>query len=639
MEGKQGVLLLGRYRLDDMIGSGGMAEVYRAVDEHTGAVVAVKILKQEFNDDKEFVKRFQREAMAAQTMLHPNIIKVVDVGEEQNMKFIVMEYVDGVTIKDLVRSEGALGVERTVDYAIQIARAIEHAHRCHIVHRDIKSQNIMVDRHGVIKVADFGIARATNAATVTQTAEGVLGSVHYFSPEQARGEVADEQSDIYSLGVVTYEMATGQLPFDADQLVTVALKHINQPPELPSSLNRQIVPALDEVILKAMSKDRSARYKSAIAMEVDLSMVIAHPAGGFVALNEEHALEAEKEPAGRAEAKRRRREKNAVTPDEKAARRLRRRQRLLLAALVVVLAAMGVLIYMAARVWNETDWSAGSEGIGDTAGMPASEAAQYLIDSGYTYATEHEFSGTVPRGTVISQELVSEKGGAAYVLLTISSGPQYPAAPSLANASLDEAESILYGLGLELGEVSYGSAGAGYNLGEIYQQFPTEGTLLSNGDSVMVYVNSDGTAQGAMPRLIGLTAEQAELLLGDVGVELGETTYVRADDIPAGTVVEQSVPEGEDISQGAVVDISVASPDAMYTGEVEFSINLAAEAAVTVYFNSGGVSETLVDERCPAGEKTYDIFLTSATGGPASVVICFDGIEVQTIAVEMKAAE
>ncbi len=278
-----GMVLKGRYLIEEHVGSGGMAEVYRGMDLNTERVVAVKVLKAEFSGDEEFVRRFQREAQAAAALNHQYLVGVHDLGSEGSIQFIVMEYVKGITLKDVIRERGALVTELTVRFAHQICTALSHAHQEHIIHRDIKPQNIIIDQEGRAKLTDFGIARATTSQTVTLIDGSVMGSVHYFSPEQARGELAGEQSDIYSLGVVMYEMATGVVPFDGDTPVSIALAHLQEPAVDPRRHNPNLPAALCEVIEKAMAKDKADRYQDAEEMDRDIRLVLSQPEGGFVA--------------------------------------------------------------------------------------------------------------------------------------------------------------------------------------------------------------------------------------------------------------------------------------------------------------------------------------------------------------------
>ena len=291
--------LSGRYELEEIIGTGGMSMVYRAWDLKYDREVAVKVLRAEFTEDEDFIRRFNVEAQAASKMSHPNIVNMYDVGRDGDTRYIVMEYVRGMTLKDQIRQQGKIETRRAVQIAQRILAAMDHAHEKGIVHRDIKPQNILIDREGNVKVADFGIARVVNSASGTKVGGNVMGSVHYFSPEQANGAVVDTKSDLYSVGVVLYEMLTGSVPFEGETAVAIALKHINDKPARPSELNENISNALDEVILKALEKDASARYQTAYAFAVDLKKALRMPAGGFVKRNGDSRRENEKN-AGKA---------------------------------------------------------------------------------------------------------------------------------------------------------------------------------------------------------------------------------------------------------------------------------------------------------------------------------------------------
>ena len=265
-------LLSGRYELLEKIGDGGMAVVYKGKDRLLNRFIAIKILRPEFTKDATFVENFKRESQAAAGLTHPNIVGVYDVGREGNINYIVMELIEGRTLNDIIEDEAPMDYRKVIDISKQVASALKVAHKNKIIHRDVKPHNIMITNDGIVKLADFGIARAVNDATLS-TGSKIVGSVHYFSPEQARGNYVDERSDIYSLGIVMYEMLTGKVPFDGENPVTVALKHINEEITPPSELVAGIPPALERCVMKATSKYQTNRYSSAEEMIEELDNI------------------------------------------------------------------------------------------------------------------------------------------------------------------------------------------------------------------------------------------------------------------------------------------------------------------------------------------------------------------------------
>ena len=266
-------LLAGRYELIEKIGEGGMAVVYKARCRLLNRYVAIKILRPEFTKDAQFVENFKRESQAAAGLQHPNIVSVYDVGKEGNIHFIVMELIDGRPLSDIIQERAPMDYKTSIELIKQVASALSVAHRNHIIHRDVKPHNIMITKDGMAKLADFGIAKAVSDSTLVTETSKVIGSVHYFSPEQARGAYVDERSDIYSLGIVLYEMLTGQVPFDGDNPVQVALMHINDEITPPSELVPGIPPALEKLVMKATDKYQSNRYKSADEFLEDLDNI------------------------------------------------------------------------------------------------------------------------------------------------------------------------------------------------------------------------------------------------------------------------------------------------------------------------------------------------------------------------------
>ena len=276
-----GKTLDNRYELVEFIGKGGMALVYRAIDHRTGHSVAVKILRPEFNQDEEFLERFEREATTASRMSHHNIVNLLDVGQDGEFRYLVMEYVRGRTLKDVIQQKGALPPAVAAQIGIRILSALQHAHKNGIIHRDIKPQNILVHSDGLIKVADFGIARVAGSNTISHS-DSVMGSVYYFSPEQAQGKDVTFASDLYSVGVVLYEMMTGQPPFDGETPVAIALQHISGKARPMSEINPAVPPAMERVVAKAMEKRPEDRYQSALEMAQDLQRALQEPDGTWL---------------------------------------------------------------------------------------------------------------------------------------------------------------------------------------------------------------------------------------------------------------------------------------------------------------------------------------------------------------------
>ncbi|EJW17525.1 serine/threonine-protein kinase PrkC [Paenibacillus alvei DSM 29] len=264
-----GTILSGRYEIITRIGGGGMALVYKALDNLLNRYVAVKVLRQQFVHDEEFIRRFRREAQSAASLSHPNVVSIYDVGQEEDTHFIVMEYVEGHNLNEIILERAPLQVDESIRISTQICDALDHAHQNHIIHRDIKPHNILIGRNGRVKVTDFGIARAVTSSTITQTGS-VVGSVHYFSPEHAKGVSTGEKSDLYSLGIVLYQMLTGQLPFLGESPISVALKHLQEPFDEPRAVNPHIPQSVENVILKSMRKNPAERYQSAAEMMRDL---------------------------------------------------------------------------------------------------------------------------------------------------------------------------------------------------------------------------------------------------------------------------------------------------------------------------------------------------------------------------------
>ena len=537
----------GRYRVVRKLGGGGMADVYLCQDLTLGRQVAVKVLLQRYLDDATFVERFRREAKAAAGLNQQNIVSIHDWGEVDGTYYIVMEYVEGETLKDLIRRRGRLSGSESVAVTLQLLAAVDFAHRSGIVHRDIKPQNVMLDRGGTVKVMDFGIARAGDSGMTE--AGSILGTAQYLAPEQAKGYPVDERSDLYSVGVCLYEMLTGTVPFKGDSAVTVALKHVNEVPREPSELVPGMPYALNQIVLKAMAKDPADRYQSAAEFARDLR---AAKEGGPV---QAAAFDADGERTrvmGAAAAGVTAAEATSVLDRQPPARRKKRK-----GPLILVLLLLAIIAAVAVALW----WTMSGDRVEvpQVVGLSRAAAVRTLERDGFKVEVQEEFSDRVAEGFVSRQ---APKDGTrlregATVDIWVSRGSQKAdALPDFTGWTADAVDDWLSENDLE-GEPHTGRSNA-VNEGQVFRQDPPAGTELNRGDTVKYWV-SRGRPQAEVPDLTGLTQADAEAALDEANLELGTVSQEQSDTVPAGVVIRQDPPAGEQVDRGSSVSIVVST--------------------------------------------------------------------------------
>ncbi|HIV79787.1 MAG TPA: Stk1 family PASTA domain-containing Ser/Thr kinase [Candidatus Avanaerovorax faecigallinarum] len=571
-------LLAGRYELVEKIGEGGMAVVYKGRDRLLNRYIAVKILRPEFTKDAQFIESFNRESQAAAGLQHPNIVGVYDVGAEGSIHFIVMELVDGRPLSDIIAEKGPLNYKTAIEIAKQVASALSLAHKHNIVHRDVKPHNIMITTDGMAKLTDFGIARAVSSSTMVAETSKVIGSVHYFSPEQARGSYVDERSDIYSLGIVLYEMLTGKVPFDGENPVQVALMHINNEMTPPSKLVAGIPPALEQIVMKATDKYQSNRYATADEMLSDLSNLefISSRVGDSVFAgagksstmvnipvrtedNNDEELAKIVGESGKTQ------KKSAKKNSSEGGGKGKKIAIGIVAAVVVIAAVVGGM-YALGFIGGKADVEIPS--VIDMTYEEAKdelEAAGLKIEMGEEVETEDK-----EPGVVVSQspkEGVKVKEGTT-VTVDISISAEGELVPNLLGEVYDKStvEKILEEHGFTLGTVTEDYS-AEYEKGYIMGQDPGPGTEADKDTAVNIVV-SQGKAKPKMPLLLGLTVDQAEAALADQGLVLGIPKYAESNLYEPGQVMEQQYPQGTELDAGTTVDIVIAkSPSGGTSGE------------------------------------------------------------------------
>jgi beta-lactam-binding protein with PASTA domain/predicted Ser/Thr protein kinase len=552
---KQGTLFAGRYVLERRLGSGGMADVWLAEDQELGRRVAIKILHERYAHDEQFVERFRREATHAAGLSHPNIVSIYDRGTIDGSYYIVMEYVEGRTLKELIVTRGACPVPVAISYVRQVLAALRYAHRQGIIHRDIKPHNVIVDREGRAKVADFGIARA-GTSQMTE-AGSIIGTAQYLSPEQARGSVVEESSDLYSTGIVLYELLTGSVPFTGETPVEIAMKHLTQPPEPPSALRPEVPHDLDLVVLRALAKEPVDRYRSAQEMDHDLELVARGESVGTetaeaatMVLRGETTAVTTIAAATPAAASGNGDERYRAYDGEVRARRPWWPWLLAVGAAL----AIGIGGYF---VWDslQTQIDANEPvAVDNYEGIVEQKAVELIRADGFEDLVQREANPDVEEGYVFDQEPSAgtrlPKGG--IVTITVSTGKPKVTVPALVGKTRDEAVQELAALGLDVNVVEVTSSQPG---GTVTAQDPSAGTVLVAGSTVRVNV-SKGPKQVAVPNVVGLQVDIATAQLNTAGFPVLPTQV--ESDRPAGEVVAQDPPGNSTANAGATVSLSVS---------------------------------------------------------------------------------
>lgn len=568
----EGRLIAGRYELIEKVGNGGMATVYKAKDIMLNRFVAVKILRDEFTTDQEFIKRFNSEAQAVASLTNPNIVAVYDVGNEGNLYYIVMELVQGKTLKEVIQEEGRISWKWSLKVAIQIAQALDTAHKNNIIHRDIKPHNIIITEDGMAKVTDFGIAKAVSNSTITAFGT-TLGSVHYFSPEHARGGYTDAKSDLYSLGVVMYEMLTGKVPFDADTPVSVALMHMQEKPVEPIALNPNIPTAVNKIVMKAMQKDPNLRYQSAQELLRDLNMALKNPDGNFVFMkDEENDFPTQKIPTMNDEMLSNKKENTKKKKENGLIKFIKKHKVLSFIIGAILLFVLTIAItYFSLKATAVKDVQ-----IPNLVGLSQEEAKKKVEEAKLVYTElEPEYSPEVPEGYVIKQNpdyidnyKIKEK---TEIKVVISKGQEITTVPKVVGMKKEEAISALEAANLiaEVIEETSKTVEEGY----VVSQETKENSQVNAGETVKIHVSiGTGIEQVSMPYVIGKTEAEARKLIEDSKLKIKQVIYEEDKTKDDGKVLKQDKEAGTTLDEGTEVIITVNKIEQIKTGSVKINV-------------------------------------------------------------------
>lgn len=633
-----GKVLANRYRIGARIGGGGMALVYRAEDLQLGRDVAVKVLRGQFGQDEEFIRRFRREAQNAASLSHPNVVQIFDVGQEEDQYFIVMELIEGPTLKALIQEQGPLPVAEAGRIAGEILSALAHAHNHRIVHRDIKPHNILITRDGRVKVTDFGIARATTTDTVTHTGS-IMGSAHYFSPEQANGQPTGEKSDIYSVGIVLYEMVTGVVPFQGESPISVALKHLRDNPSPPSQLNSEVPVELEEIILRALEKEPEDRYLSAETMREALTgFLAAHAAGkthirsGDFPTMDLRGMPSRKTRRSQEDQRRQTMPEDDEELDEEEEERPRGRRRKSRAWIWVTLVALLVFGALGAGGWALVNMLEVPEvDIPPIKGLHLTEAQKELAKVKLRWEVQGEqFSDDVPQFHVIKSDPLpgtAVKEGRS-IALTISKGPDTKPLPDVRGRNVDDARAVLETERFKVGEITpkYSQQPEG----QVIEMVPQPLTLLRAGSTVNLVV-SQGPLR--VPQVIDKPLHEAREMLIAAGLNPKVTEQLPNTTRPKDTVLSTDPRVGDPVVPGQTVNLVVSAGG---TGEAKsFSKVITVPGLATQFYDvritlvdvvNGvpGEQPPLIQEKRRGGEK---ITVTGTFYGEAYLRIFIDNRE------------
>lgn len=608
-----GKRLDGRYEILELIGIGGMADVYLADDITTGRKVAVKILKEEYLTNEDFKRRFRNESKAIALLSHPNIVKIYDVSFGERVQFIVMEYVPGITLKEYIQQQGKVGWKETVHFTVQILRALQHAHDNGIVHRDVKPQNVMLLQDGTVKVMDFGIARFAreNGRTISEKA---IGSVHYISPEQARGEVADERSDIYSVGIVMYELLTGQLPFDGESPVAIALKQMQAEAKRPREINPDIPEGLEEIVMRAMQKDPDLRYQSASEMLRDIDEFKRNPSVIFEykyftdeASTRYFDAPNPEEEEGDGKKKKGKKEKGK-TKDGKKKKRMSTSMQILLAVTgaCVLVAIVALIIFFTAL--NQPP---GSFRLYNLVGLNYNEV---LDDPAYDQI-ELEISSTEPsdeydEGIIIEQDPranTSVRQGSV-VRVVVSSGLRLYPVPDVSGLNQEQAEQEITDAGFVPTVVQQSDDTV--PAGQVISTSPGANEEAKKGSTVTIYLSTGSrnlSTLTSVPNVVGMTRSQAEQELANFDLTASFTEVDSTQ--PAGRVISQNYDEGTRVAEGTTVTLEVSSGNAP-----QRTANCSVSVGDTSQYASRDYTVSVTVDGSSAGSFTFNPASSSTAG-------------------------
>lgn len=638
-----GTIIGDRYEILEKVGSGGMADVFRAKCHRLNRYVAIKILKQDYSEDTKFVTKFRGEAQAIAGISHPNIVGIYDVGEENGMYYIVMELVDGITLKKYIEEKGKLSVKEAVGIALQIANGLEAAHSNHIIHRDIKPQNILIARDGTAKVTDFGIAKAASSNTITANA---MGSVHYISPEQARGGYSDEKSDIYSLGVTMYEMLSGTLPFNGESAVAIALAHIQEEAVPLAALDATIPKGISNIVNKCMQKKTELRYSCVADLIADLKMFLQDPSGDygvignlykndgtiFMSKDDVNTLrDASRKGMGPVEQKPEPQEpEEPEEPESNSDVDPKLEKALVFGSIGVAIIIGLVILYMVGRVlgfWGSAKPESNSGSSSTTASETAKPGSDTSGDeitledyankikdyvetdlSNYdiTCTVTEEASDEIEKGYVIRTSPAAgstvAKGGK--VELIVSSGVEQVSIPDTTGDTITDAYQTLNDKGFKVkqGEDVYSSQA----IGKVAYTKPAAGKKVDKGATITIYPSKgEETKYVKVPNLLGMTRSQAKSALEKAGLKYGSETKSYSS-TQKNRVCVQSVSSGNEVEEGSTVDVTLSlGPEKTYTYEGSVTIANPFEyetdsGIIKVILKQDGNTTTVREE-----QKTY----------------------------------
>lgn len=561
-----GKIIDGRYEIIEEVGRGGMAIVYLAKCLVLNRYVAIKMLRPEFRGDAEFIKRFKIEALSAASLSHPNIVSIYDVGNDGDAEYIVMEFVEGITLKQYLSAKGTLPWKEAVDSAAQICSGLEHAHKKGIIHKDIKPENIIITKEGILKITDFGIAKALNQGTIT-TGGLTMGSVHYFSPEQARGSITDAKTDLYSVGILLYEMVAGRRPFEGETAISVAMQHIEAEPVRPSAFNQSIPRSLEAVILKAMQKNQADRYQSATEMLIDLKKVyVGSAVSGAEEEEPKKAAPKTEEDAPvvrRAGAKvsAEKSKKETPKPVKKAPKKSKKGDTL------AIFAGIGAAILIAGAIflgWFMTTGSSNEIECPEIINHTAEDALALIEGTKLKIVLEDtneeltaSMEGIITEQTPKFGKKIKEN---ATIKVVLGEPPEETEKiPTVSGMMESEAITTLRAKGFEVSVIL--EASKEIESGRAIKTEPSTGTVAPIDSVVTLYISSGESEEDAyttVPSVLGRTEAEAKKMLEENNLILGEVQQV-ASDKEKGIIVKQSEAEGNRVKKGKAIDVRVSN--------------------------------------------------------------------------------